>query len=238
MPPFRNLVGMKFGRLYVIEREGTDYPVKFRCKCDCGNEKIILSASLIGGNTTSCGCFRKEQALKATKKHGMWRSRMYNCWLNMKQRCYYEKSKFYKDYGGRGITVCDEWKNSFEAFYEWSMENGYNDKLTIDRIDVNGNYEPSNCRWATRKEQQLNRRTNVLHTLNGVTMAESQWCEKLGGEETLIISRLKRGWTIEEALTIPASNKKRISTIRKESTKALVSAISCLPVEQCSQEIE
>lgn len=212
---------MRFGRLYVVEREGNNYPVKFRCKCDCGNEKVVLSQSLINGSTKSCGCYYTETRKTAYRKHGMWKERIYNCWLNMKHRCYYKNSKCYKDYGGRGIEVCDEWKNSFENFRDWALSNGYSDNLTLDRIDVNGNYCPENCRWATRKEQQLNRRTNVLYTLNGVTMTESQWSEKLGGNDTLVCSRLKRGWTIEEALTIPANTRKRISTIRKESTTKL-----------------
>lgn len=144
----------------------------------------------------------------------------------MKYRCNNNNFKQYKDYGGRGISVCEEWYN-FENFYNWSMENGYKDDLTLDRIDVNGNYEPSNCRWATRYEQQLNRRTNKILTFNGETLTQKEWADKLGFNDTLILNRLNRGWTIEEALKIPANNHKKIETIRKESTKALESSKKC-----------
>lgn len=238
MPAFKDLTGQKFGRLVAIKPiRNSGKNVKWFCACDCGNTSSPYAFSLLSGDTKSCGCLGKERRLKAHKKHGMCDSRVYSCWEHMKARCNNKNFKQYKDYGGRGIKVCDEWEE-FEKFYKWAMDNGYDDNLTLDRLDVNGNYCPENCRWVTRKEQQLNRRVNKVFTFNGETLTQKEWSDKLGFCENLIIGRLKRGWTIEEALTIPASNKKRISKIRKESTKAPVSATSCLPVEQCLQETE
>lgn len=118
----------------------------------------------------------------------------------MKQRCYNENNTRYKHYGGRGIAVCDEWRNNFQAFYDWSMANGYKDTLTIDRIDVNGNYEPNNCRWITNKEQQRNRRDNKLYTINNVTKCLSEWCEIYNINYSTAHYRLLKGLTIKQAL--------------------------------------
>lgn len=167
-----DLAGRKFGRLTAIEKVGKQNGhITWRCKCDCGNEAVVQGTALKNGYTQSCGCLWKEAVSeyrhgdrrrkavgKAHTTHGMSNKRIYRIWQAMRNRCGNPNKPDYKYYGGRGISVCEEWKNSFEPFYKWAMSNGYNDTLTIDRIDVNGNYEPNNCRWVTMAEQNKNKR--------------------------------------------------------------------------------
>ena len=130
-------------------------------------------------------------------------NREYRIWQNIKRRCYYQKHNRFKYYGARGITMCEEWKNNFKSFLNWSLANGYRDDLTIDRIDNNGNYEPSNCRWVTYKEQCNNTSRNKYITFNGKTMTMAQWSRELGLKPSTIPTRLSRGWTIEKTLSTP-----------------------------------
>lgn len=174
----KDLTGQKFGRLTVLERtenyrapNGTSGAM-WLCQCDCGNVLKVRAPDLKSGHTRSCGCLHRDN--KPNLTHGLSRTRLSNIWHNMKQRCLNPSNPGYSGYGGRGIILCDEWKEDFKPFYDWAMANGYDDKLSLDRIDVNGNYEPSNCRWATQKEQCNNTRINryVLYEGKEYTMAE------------------------------------------------------------------
>lgn len=163
----KNYIGEKYGKLTILEfmyKKNSHY--YYKCKCDCGNEKIIALASLRNGNTKSCGCYHKEVCIKKFKKdHNdlsyISRKRLHTIWNHMKYRCYSKKCSNYKNYGGRNIKICDEWKD-FNNFYNWALKNGYQNNLSIDRIDNDKNYEPKNCRWITIQEQQKNRRNNVI----------------------------------------------------------------------------
>ena len=202
MPPLVDLSGHRFGRLLVLYRDenGKCGKVRWRCLCDCGQETVVFARGLTSGNTTSCGCFRSEFMTNQKTTHGMANTRLYRAWVNMRNRCNYTKDKFYPDYGGRGIKVCDEWQQSFEAFEAWAMANGYEDHLSIDRIDNGGNYCPENCRWTTMAEQAKNKRNNHYITHNGETHTVAEWARITGLNLSTIHRRLNKGWTIEQVL--------------------------------------
>jgi hypothetical protein len=175
MSYFIDLTGQRFGKLVVLQRAEKPKGIKGKeaywlCQCDCGNQKVVVSYSLKSLNTQSCGCYHRER----TTKHGKNNDYLYHIWRNIKAKCYNKKNPNYNLYGGRGITVCDDWKNDFMSFYNWANVNGYKNeklpsgrnKLTIDRIDVNGNYEPSNCRWVTQKIQCNNTRRTIFIEIN------------------------------------------------------------------------
>lgn len=170
------------------------------CECDCGKVKKVRIEHLKSGHTKSCGCYQKKQTSKATRTHGREPKRLYSIWSNMKTRCYNKNTECYRNYGGRGIKVCDEWKK-FEVFRDWALSNGYSDDLTIDRIDNDGNYDPSNCRWATDDEQRNNTRRNHFLEYQGEKLTIKQWSVIVGISDKTIRDRINRyGWTTEEAL--------------------------------------
>lgn len=193
------MTGQKFEKLLVVSREPSkNGRAMWLCQCDCGNYTIVKGKQLLNGNTKSCGCLRKEVKIK----HGKYNTRLYTIWRSMKQRCYNKNNIRYKHYGGRGVAVCDEWLNDFMTFYTWAVSHGYDDNLTIDRIDVNKNYEPNNCRWLTLPQQNRNTRRNRYFTINGVTKCLKDWCIQYNVPYSTVQHRLKQGSTIEEALSL------------------------------------
>ena len=197
---FDNLTGRKYGRLTVLglseKRSGRkSYWV---CECECGKQKLVRSDSLKCGQVQSCGCLRDEKGFVNLDRttHGDTptgaHARLWQTWQGIKQRTTNQNDKSYPRYGGRGIKMCPEWRDSYIAFREWALENGYSDDLTIDRIDVNGDYEPSNCRWATQKEQSNNRRSNVLIEWDDKTLNIEQWSEATGIPYKVLHDRYRR----------------------------------------------
>lgn len=206
MSKVNDITGSKYGRLTVLSRAENNErgQTRWLCRCDCGNEVIVIGHSLISGNTMSCGCIHKERLAarnRANAKHGMRGSRLYHTWHNMKDRCLRKKHKQYHDYGGRGIFVCQEWVESFESFRDWALANGYRDDLSIDRIDNDGPYSPENCRWATIREQSNNRRNNHIITYNGESHTLKEWSELYDIPYYLLKDRIiKSGMPMEKAL--------------------------------------
>lgn len=197
------MIGLRFSRLVVVEEANKtkDGHKKWLCICDCGNKTIVDGRDLRRKKVQSCGCLLKEYAKsqKNNLKHGENHKRLYSIWSGMKDRCKNSNNKNYKHYGGRGISVCEEW-NNYLTFKQWAMQNGYSDKQTIDRIDVNGNYEPTNCRWVTMQEQANNKRTSRKITYNGETHTIAEWGKIKGYSRSLIADRLKKGWSIQRAI--------------------------------------
>lgn len=155
-----DLKGKEFGRLTVLDYSHTNKhgQAMWKCQCSCGNQLVAIGSHLKSGHTTSCGCVRSETSAMNSWKHGKRYTRLYRIWEGMLNRCKYPSHASYKYYGARGITVCAEWMNDFVSFHDWAVSHGYSDDLSIDRIDVDGNYCPENCRWATAKEQEMNKR--------------------------------------------------------------------------------
>ena len=196
-----DLSGQRFGRLIALS-EAERSPLgrtQWLCRCDCGNVKVVASRHLKNGATKSCGCWHDEAASINATKHGRYGTRTYTAWSGMLQRCTNPSNRFYSDYGGRGIKVCERWR-TFANFLADMGE--VPEGMSIDRIDPNGDYEPSNCRWATAQEQARNRRSNRAVTFNGETKTLAEWAEKLGIGYGTLHSRLNYyGWDTEKAFT-------------------------------------
>ena len=202
------LIGQKNNYLTVIDEDKDSTGRKYvTVKCDCGTEKRIQYGHWKSGKIKSCGCMRLKLLSRATpESNPICNHRLHVIWKGMKQRCYNPKSDNYERYGGRGIRVYDEWKDSYESFYEWALAHGYSDNLTIDRIDVDGNYEPDNCRWASDEVQRLNTRRGkqYLWTIDGITKHAREWCKHFGVNPQTAIYRVNvKGMDPKVALTTP-----------------------------------
>lgn len=206
---FVDLTGAVFGKLLVLERQKSPElkhaASRWLCKCECGNTLTVRADSLRRGQQ-SCGCYRSEETIekvrevgRQNKTHGKTLTSTYHSWMTMKARCSNPNSNRHSNYGGRGIKVCERWAK-FENFLEDMGERP--DGMSLDRINSDGDYEPGNCKWSTQKEQQNNRRNNMLIELDGVTMTLAQWSEKTGFDATTISTRIRRGWSCHDALTV------------------------------------
>ena len=207
-----NLIGQSFGILSVVGDAGNDAHGNslWLCQCACGNQKIVRGSKLKAQQVKSCGCEwhtfteeRKEHISQAKIKHGLSGDRLYYIYDNMMRRCYDKSAEKYPNYGGRGIMVCDEWRDNRQAFFDWALSHGYSDDLTIDRIDVDSMYCPDNCRWATQKEQANNKTSNHTLTYNSETHTIAEWAEITGIPPKTLYKRIYDGWTAEKAITTP-----------------------------------
>ncbi len=207
---FNDLTGKTIGRLTVLHR-GEDkvasngrHRTMWVCRCSCGNVVTVQADSLNEkhGNTRSCGCLASEIARNNHITHGDSSSALYDVWRGMKTRCLNAENVAYSNYGGRGIKLCEDWENSYESFMNWSMENGYQNGMSIDRIDNDGGYNPQNCRWTSSKEQANSRRTNRVIEYNGESHTLTQWAEILHINPKTLFSRIYSGWSIDRALSV------------------------------------
>ena len=195
--------GQVFNMLTVLkEVERNKKQRQFLCKCECGhigNHRLI---SLTKGEAKSCGCLRRKTFLERNTSHGKSRTKLNSVWQAMKQRCENHNNINFKYYGGKGVKVCLEWSQSLKVFYDWAINNGYSENMTIDRIDVNGNYEPSNCRWVSMKIQSRNKTDNRFIEFKGEKLCLQDWATKIGIHISALDKRIKK-WTLEKALTTP-----------------------------------
>lgn len=210
-------IGDKYGQLTIIERAENDNRNQTRvvCKCDCGKVVTVRIIHLKSGMTKSCGCYLRERVKQSSTKHGQSNSRLYSVWNGMKDRCYNINNRQYKNYGGRGIKICEEWQD-FEPFYKWAISYGYNPeavkgKCTIDRINNDGNYEPSNCRWVGMDIQQKNKRptSKGMFEMDGVVKSLKDWCKLYGTSPSVVYGRTQRGWDKVKAITTPIAERYR-----------------------------
>lgn len=199
-----DITGQRYGRLVPLYRVENDKYGRsaWMCQCDCGTRKVISANDMRSGKSRSCGCLERENRLsiknRSKRTHQMHNTRIYHIWQGAKNRVFNKRDEHWPDYGGRGITMCKEWASSFECFRDWAFANGYSDDLTIDRIDVNGDYCPDNCRWATKADQQRNKRNNRYYTYNGKTQLIPAWAKEFGVTDSTIRSRIRRGISPEK----------------------------------------
>lgn len=204
--PVINKSNKRYGKLIILDRTKNDNNgrVMWNCICDCGNTTIVASRHLNENGTKSCGkCPDRDITTYPGYKHGMKGTRLYQIWRGIIDRCENPSVECYKDYGGRGISICAEWRDNFEIFHSWAIKNGYDNTLSIDRFpNNNGNYEPSNCRWATTEEQSNNKRNSVIIEFNGKSQTVMQWAKELKLSPHTLYSRLRKGLNPEDILRI------------------------------------
>jgi len=209
MPRVKDLTGRQFFDLTVESRHPQNLHNRavWVCRCKCGNTRLVVGQDLKKGAIKRCtkcaSVYSAAMSSIASTTHGMSDTSLYNCWSHMKQRTLNPKCKSFPRYGGRGIGICEEWKSDFTAFQKWAIENGYSPSLSLDRIDNDKGYYPENCRWADRTTQQNNRTACHYITVNGETRTVSQWAQKLNIRPTSLNARIRRGWTIEDAVLSP-----------------------------------
>lgn len=215
MGRIKNIIGNRYGKLIVIEKteERKNNKVVWKCRCDCGNITYSVKSQLDSGYKKSCGCLREDNKFKVfnvpvNKKPilinniNIYNTRLYKIYRGIKDRCYNSNNKSYKYYGSKGIKLCDNWKDYFEEFYKWSLNNGYSDELTIDRIDNNGSYEPNNCRWVSQKVQCNNKSNNAYVKYKGQKYTYSEFEYKFKIPQKNISKLIKRGYKIEEIVLL------------------------------------
>lgn len=212
-----DLTGKRFGRLVVIGRaDNKGKETYWKCKCDCGSIKEINGNRLRNGRTKSCGCLKRNIKFDSSVQnnsnltHGKSKTRLYRIYQKMKRRCYRPEEKYYENYGGRGIDICDEWREDFQAFYDWAMENGYSDDLSIDRRDNDKGYSPDNCKWSTAKEQANNTRSTIFITYKGNRKPVSEWSKIIGIRQDTLSNRKRKGWSDEKCIETPLNRTKGI----------------------------
>ena len=199
-------IGTRFNRLTVISQpSNVSGYLKVHCRCDCGNERTVAIYDLTSNNTSSCGCYKRDRAGERFSTHGESSTRLYAEWADMKTRCYNSNRHQFKDWGGRGITVCAEWINDYFAFRDWALAHGYRDDLTIDRVNNNLGYSPDNCEWIPFAKQMRNQRTNHLITAFGETKTMSDWAEDPRCKVIYTTLRRRMGfrWNAERAIATP-----------------------------------
>lgn len=214
MKKSKEMIGKKFGCLTILGISSHTDKFKHKyldCKCDCGKVKAIAMYHITSGASRSCGCKVTEATIRRNTTHGGTGTRLFNIWASMRKRCTNPNEKAYKHYGARGIKISSEWSN-FDAFRDWSLNHGYDDSLTIDRINVNGDYCPSNCRWISNEEQSRNRTNNRRITINGETRLMVDWLKESPVSATTVYDRLRKGWTVEDALFI--TDRRRVRRVR------------------------
>lgn len=210
MPEFKDLTNKNFGEWLVLYRDEDHVTPKgfkftaWRCRCSCGTERTVLANALLSGRSTSCGCVHNAKQRNVARNnfttHGESKSRLYKIWLGMKKRCYNQNSTNYKNYGNRGISVCDEWLEDYPKFKDWSLSHGYSDELTIDRINVNLGYCPENCRWVDLIAQANNRRNSRFYTIDGISKTIRGWADEYGIHNRRLYEHIHKGEDIAEAI--------------------------------------